>query len=71
MQDLVCFMFGGDSTYTVEGEGEGEVVGGLERCAGGRRYDIPVLYGGRGIAVRRGLGGEAVAGRPPYRLGRI
>ena len=29
----------------VEGEGEGEVVGWMERCAGERQFHIPVLYG--------------------------
>ena len=52
MQDLVCFMFGGDSTYTVEGEGEGGVVGWMERCSRRRQFVIPVLYGCGRVAVR-------------------
>ena len=34
-------------------KGEGEVVGRLERCAGGWQFDIPVLYGRGRVAVRR------------------
>jgi hypothetical protein len=36
----------------------------VERCAGGRQFDIPVLYGRGRVAVGCGLGRRLRGGRP-------
>ena len=47
-------------------KGEGEVVGRLERCAGGWQFDIPVLYGRGRVAVRhRRAAAKGLASLPP------
>ena len=47
-----------------EGEGDGGVVGWMERCSRRRQFGIPVLYGRGRVAVRRRLGRRSRGGRP-------